>query len=211
MLRGFVFRPGHREARSSMASSWEACMSRGPRLEYRDYGASGLYFVTICANFKNCIFGSVSDGVVQLSELGKIVRDSWLAIPDHFAGVLLHESVVMPNHLHGIIQIVAEGKTKSAQHAAPLQRQGITRERLRAGSVSVIVRSFKAAVTRRARAEMNWRSGIWQHGYFDRVIRDGEEFSDVTRYIAENPMRWEAKAGRSAGLMGTFDRGLRRK
>jgi len=173
------------------------------------------------------LFGRVEEQVVRLSELGTIVRESWLAVPTHFGGLQLHEFVVMPNHIHGIIQIVMEAgdlsrwgggqlaiedgvgvetgartdgeikdrnKTKTAQHAAPLQaqkRQDLSR--LEAGSLSVIVRSFKAAVTRRARAEMNWRGGIWQNGYFDRVIRDGKEFADVTRYIAPNPTRWEVK------------------
>ncbi len=93
----------------------------------------------------------------------------------------------MPNHVHGIIEISATGL---AQHAAPLQGKVRTAAPL-AASLSTIVRSFKAEVTRRSRLELNWEGEIWQRSYFDRVIRDGREFSNASRYIAENPLKWE--------------------
>jgi len=77
-----------------------------------------------------------------------------------------------------------------AQHAAPLQGKVRTAAPL-AASLSTIVRSFKAEVTRRSRLELNWEGEIWQRSYFDRVIRDGREFSNASRYIAENPLKWE--------------------
>ncbi len=54
-----------------------------------------------------------------------------------------------------------------------------------------IVRSFKSIVARRAHKELRWTGPIWQRNYFERVLRDGKEFSDASRYIAENPMKWE--------------------
>jgi putative transposase len=58
-------------------------------------------------------------------------------------------------------------------------------------SVRTIVRTFKAAVTREARHAIG-ESGaeIWQRDYFERVIRNGKEYSDTYRYILENPIRW---------------------
>jgi len=53
------------------------------------------------------------------------------------------------------------------------------------------VRSFKAVVARRAHKELRWNGPVWQRNYYDRVLRDGQEFSDASRYIAENPMKWE--------------------
>jgi len=110
-----------------------------------------------------------------------------MGIPSHFPCVRLHEFVVMPNHLHGIVEIAAE---KLAQHAAPLQRRSPPRDRVQPSSLSAIVRSFKSEVTRRARLESSWKGEIWQHNYFDRVIRDGREFANAMRYIAENPGKW---------------------
>ena len=162
-------------------------MSPSNRLENRDYSDPGFYFVTICANYKRCIFGSVLRRSVELTTIGRIAHESWLAIPSHFARVNLHGFGVMPNHFHGILEIADAGL---AQHAVPLQERQPCAG-LRPASLSVIVRSFKAEVTRRARLELGWKGEIWQRNYFDRVIRDGREFSDASRYIAENPLKWE--------------------
>ena len=32
---------------------------------------------------------------------------------------------------------------------------------------------------------------IWQRNYFERALRDGKEYADASRYVMENPMRWE--------------------
>jgi REP-associated tyrosine transposase len=160
-------------------------MSR--RLQTRDYARAGLYFVTICANFKRSVFGRVIGSNVRLTALGEIARQTWFTIPSHFEGDSLHAFVVMPNHVHGMIEI---GATGLAQHAVPLQGRLPAAVTLGA-SLSAIVRSYKAEVTRRGRLELNLKGEIWQRNYFDRVIRDGREFSNASRYIAENPLQWE--------------------
>ena len=171
------------------------------RLTYRDYSTVGLYFVTICANFKHCVFGRVKDTRVQLSALGQIAQESWLCIPSHFNRVNLHAFVVMPNHVHGIIEISA---AELAQHAAPLQGKATASLRHGgSGSLSAIVRSYKAEVSRRAGLELGWKGEVWQHGYFDRVIRDGREFSSATRYILENPTKWQLEEERLHVRSGT--------
>jgi hypothetical protein len=71
-----------------------------------------------------------------------------------------------------------------------------------------MVRAFKADVTRRARVELGWTEGIWEHNYYDRVIRDDREFSNALQYIAENPLRWQARAleSRPNGMNKAKDR-----
>ncbi len=46
------------------------------------------------------------NGVIELSETGKIVHKFWFEIPKHFENIQLNEFVVMPNHIHGIIIIL---------------------------------------------------------------------------------------------------------
>jgi REP element-mobilizing transposase RayT len=165
-------------------------MSPATRLKTRDYSAQGFYFLTICANYKKCIFGRISDGKVARSALGQIVYESWLCIPDHFSKVRLHEFTVMPNHFHGILELTSS--LVVAQHAAPVRAVSASSSGpVFPGSLSAIVRSFKGEVTRRARIQLNWPGEIWQRNYFDHVIRDGNEFAAASRYIAENPQKWE--------------------
>jgi putative transposase len=187
-----------------MLRKWRRDLSPAPRLKHRDYSSPGLYFITICTDFKRCIFGEVQGERVQLSALGRIVHEGWEGIPSHFARVRLHESIVMPNHVHGIVEIVQE--LTCAQHAAPLHGVAVGPALLVGGSLSVIVRSFKAEVARRAHLELNWNDEIWLRNYFDRVIRDGREFSDASRYIAENPVRWQAQRKKLVEQAGRKER-----
>ena len=153
------------------------------RVQGYDYSSPGLYFLTVCTHDKRWTLGTVDVKRVVLSNVGHIVRECWIEIPEHFAVVQLHGFVIMPNHLHGIVQICAKLGRSSA---ASLRGIGVT-----AGSLGAIVRSFKAAVTKRVRLELGWKAPVWQRNYFERVLRDGQEFADATRYIAENALKWE--------------------
>ena len=161
------------------------------RLKGHDYSAPALYFVTICTNERIPVFGKVADGKVELNVFGQVARENWVAIPSHFGNANLHAFVIMPNHVHGIIEIACQVR---AQHAAPLRGGSPSTSAKRVvgkGSLSAIMRSYKAAVTLQARRELDWSGEIWQRNYFERFLRDGQEFADATRYISENPARWE--------------------
>jgi REP element-mobilizing transposase RayT len=153
-----------------------------------DYSQPGAYFVTICAFQKQNIFGTVENGRVQLSPIGEIARACWVDMPNHFPGVKVDTFVVMPNHVHGILAIV-----ERARRAVPLRDD----QRLEAfrdpvpGSVPTMVRSYKSSVTKLVRDDIGNRAmHVWQSNYFERVLRNGEEFSKASRYILENPSMW---------------------
>ncbi len=160
------------------------------RLSNRDYSAPDFYFVTICALQSRCIFGRILNAQMEPSRLGRIVKECWAAIPVHFAHTRLHAFVVMPNHMHGIVEIV---RRVGAQHAAPLQEMQTVEDRrcqVHPGSLSAIVRSFKSEVTRRARLELSWLGDVWQRNYFERVLRDSRELADASAYVVENIKNW---------------------
>ncbi len=90
---------------------------RSIRLKGYDYSSAGAYFVTICLHEKACLFGEVNNAAMILSPIGKIVQDYWLEIPQHFENVELGAFIVMPNHLHGILNILDVG----VQYIEPLQ------------------------------------------------------------------------------------------
>jgi REP element-mobilizing transposase RayT len=176
---------------------------RSMRLTYLDYAFPGMYFVTICAHERHSVFGLVRDARVVPSKLGQLVRECWVAIPEHFAQVELHEFVIMPNHLHGLIGITRKTSAPpvstqahsvpfvGAQHCCALPSRGLGPAAVTPGSLGAIIRSFKSIVARRAHKELGRNGPIWQRNYFERVLRDGKEYADVSRYIAENPRKWE--------------------
>ena len=81
---------------------------RSTRLKGYDYSQPGAYFVTIVAFQRECLFGEIIDGVMQLNEYGKIVQKWWNEIPKHFPNVEIVAFIIMPNHIHGIILITAD-------------------------------------------------------------------------------------------------------
>ena len=78
---------------------------RSIRLKGYDYSKAGLYFITICVQDREHLFGEVIDGEMVLNDAGKMARTEWLKLPERFKNIKLHEFVVMPNHFHGIIVI----------------------------------------------------------------------------------------------------------
>ena len=78
---------------------------RSIRLPGYDYTRSGYYFVTICCYQRQCLFGDILDGVMQLNQFGEIVQKEWLRSSIIRQEIELNEFVVMPNHFHGIVII----------------------------------------------------------------------------------------------------------
>jgi REP element-mobilizing transposase RayT len=84
------------------------------RLRGYDYGQDGAYFVTICTKNRQSFFGTIpnieelcneSESLIHYSDAGNIAYESWQKISDQFPFVRLGPSVIMPNHIHGIMII----------------------------------------------------------------------------------------------------------
>jgi len=75
------------------------------RLKQHDYTSGGSYFITICTHNRSHLFGNIIDGVAILNDTGRMAHQCWQHIPDHFPNVKIDNFVIMPNHIHGIIQI----------------------------------------------------------------------------------------------------------
>jgi REP-associated tyrosine transposase len=159
---------------------------RSVRLKFYNYSTPGLYFVTICAHRRRCIFSQIVGGEVHLSQLARIIEETWMAIPSHFPSVHLHSFVTTPNHVHGILEITNRPNTRTDRLSPDSKAPYVN-----PCSLGAIVRSFKVEVTRQARQQLHWQTEIWQRNYFERIIRDVQEFANATIYIAENPLRWQ--------------------
>ncbi len=80
---------------------------RSLRLRDYDYTQAGAYFLTICTHQRSSWFGHIENDAMMLNEFGEIVREEWLLSGDIRAEIELGDYVIMPNHLHGIVWIVA--------------------------------------------------------------------------------------------------------
>lgn len=156
---------------------------RSIRIPEYDYRQAGSYFVTICTFQQRCILGKIIHEKTRLTPIGHIVKRSWEQIPMHFKHVGLDQFVVMPNHFHGILELSdCDGPDIKACESGVVL----------ANSLSSIIRSFKANVTREIHEQTNDQSvKIWQRNYYEHVIRNERSFKAIQEYIVNNPLKWE--------------------
>ena len=109
-----------------------------------------------------------------------------MQIPIHFQSITVHESIVMPNHLHGILEI---GRQPGAAALRP-HKTGISAHMLPA-VLWVLSCSRSNRLSKRARTELKFAGEVWQRNYFEKVLRDGQQLADARAYISENPKKWQ--------------------
>lgn len=155
---------------------------RAPWWDYRD---PGLYFITICTRKRYPFFGEISNARMHLSPVGQILDDEWNRTAFVRPNVRLDEAVIMPNHFHGLLEILYPWPAYDPPEIAEPHR----RVRLTPGSLGAIVGQIKSQTTKRA-----WAAGFsgfgWQERYHDRIVR-ATEIDRIRRYIRNNPARWE--------------------
>lgn len=144
-------------------------------IPHYDYSQPGAYFITLCVEKRRPILGKIdSSPQVVLSSIGKIVSDVWYSLPQRFLCLdAISQSifVVVPDHIHGILQITAGGASPS-----PTLHQ--------------ILGSFKSITT----IETNRLLGtpgqkLWQRSAYEHILRNQQDFDEAAGYIAENPAR----------------------
>ena len=152
---------------------------RSIRLKHYDYSQEGAYFVTVCTNDKEWLFGDVINGEMQLNDMGNVTLQCWKEIPKHFPNAVLDEFIVMPNHIHGIVIFNAVG----AKNISPLQH-GTSM------TIGSVIRGFKIGVTKWARAN-GASHDPWQRNYYEHIIRNQPELNKIREYIINNLLNWE--------------------
>ncbi|MBN1650651.1 MAG: hypothetical protein JW857_04955 [Bacteroidales bacterium] len=190
------------------------------RLQYWDYSAPGNYFITIITENRNCIFGTIKNGLMQLSKYGRIVENEFLKINHYNKRVQLDEYIVMPNHVHCIITLtdynddenenvggIAVEKihefslrpnTPSRQLSAIKQRHKLTENeikqyrKIRRNMVLIkILGKFKQQTSKHINMERNTPGySNWQSDFYDHIIRNNGDYKRIKNYIANNPAKW---------------------
>ncbi len=164
------------------------------RLKGYDYSQAGAYFVTICTHNKACVFGDVVDGEMRLNEYGAIVKDEWLRTDTLRGNVVIDEYIIMPNHIHGIVIIMGDGRgTLQRASTGPIRathRVAPTARGLISNSIGAIIGQFKSIVTKDVR-KMGFRYFKWQRNYYEHVIRNEDKLNRTREYVLNNPLQWQ--------------------
>jgi len=180
---------------------------RSIRLPGYDYASPGSYFVTVCTHQRKLLFGEVIAGQMHRNALGDIVHAEWYATERVRPEVRLDAFVVMPNHLHGILEIIDVGAKRGLAHRAHARADNAemrathrvaptagARSRPHGpapGSIGAILGQIKS-LTKKAINKTRGTPGrpVWQPNYHEHVIRNEKELQRVREYICNNPLRW---------------------
>lgn len=162
---------------------------RSIRLQGYDYAQIGAYFVTVCTQNRECLFGDVVDDEMQLSDAGHIVVAEWLKTAEIRQKIELDRWAVMPNHFHGIVVIINDSEFENGRGTA---RRSPTMEQFGQpveGSIPTSVRSFKSAATKRIN-EMRGTPGaaLWQRNDYEHILRDKTALARIREYIINNSL-----------------------
>ena len=178
------------------------------RLKGYDYSQAGLYFITICVQDRKCRFGKIENDEMIWNSLGEHANKCWLEIPEHFPNVVLHEHIVMPNHVHGIIQLTGDAVVRS-RHVVTVQPDATTEGTSHVmsqqpptlpfqnkfsqpipGSISVIIQQFKSSVKRWCN-QNGYDHFTWHSRFHDHIIRNEQSYQTISNYIINNPAKWQ--------------------
>lgn len=164
-----------------------------PRLKTYDYGSIGAYFVTICAENRACLFSEIrpndkigyakndvrSSVFVELTEYGKIAENVLLRLEKIYPNVNVDSYVIMPNHIHAIINISEEEISRSYDNRHP--KSTIT--------LPSIICTYKSLTTKECNKIKRYGK-IFQTSFYEHIIRDKNDYNEIAEYIFNNPENW---------------------
>lgn len=172
------------------------------RLKGYDYSKDNLYFVTICVKDRVCCFGDVVRGrmvgtgrdlsvrnpdnnnpeenqfndniSMELNVYGLIVEERIHWLQEQYKYVVIHNYVVMPNHVHIIIEIDSL-RFKNGD--------------IKIKSLSSLVGALKTTSSKLIH-DTGFLDFAWQRSFHDHIIKTERAYNNISNYIDLNPEKW---------------------
>lgn len=212
-----MFIPGLRERITTVGTGRDLSHKKGinkmkqrksNRLKGYDYSKDNLYFVTSCVHDMICCFGdivvvvgtgrdlSLHEPYMNLNEYGKIADKQWYWLGEQYPYIVLHEFIVMPNHIHGIIEInrnafVGTGRDLSRNND-DRKRTGhdLSLPQPKIKSLSELMGAYKTTTSKKIHLA-GYAEFAWQRSFHDHIIRDEKSYERISNYIINNPNSWD--------------------
>ena len=147
------------------------------RLGGFDYSTGYSYFITICTQSRvKTLSKIVGEGspLPHLTKQGEIIKNLIENIPSKYSNFSVDYYVIMPNHIHLLISVYDIGR----------------------GDPSPTVSSFIGWLKYQATKEINIMMNTmgqkqFQRSFHDHIIRNRDDYEEISKYIYENPINWE--------------------
>ena len=144
------------------------------RMKGHDYRLPGLYHITILKNpvipnFSTLVNSTAGDCIVETTALGEIIERNLLAVGGISENLKIWYAVVMPDHIHILLQVKDILELPLGRYIAKL----------------------KGRISRGYWDSLGIQKGdpVFDAGFNDRLIKDGRQRERVKTYIADNPRR----------------------
>ena len=150
------------------------------RIKDYDYSKEGYYFITICTKDKIKCLSSVGvrfhpdpNGNLYYTKntiIGEQIEKTIIYLNEKYkSNMNILDYIIMPNHIHLIINITGKGGT------LPLQQ---------------IIIELKTYTNRKYVQLINENKKLWQRNYYEHIIRNEKEYLRIKEYIINNPVNW---------------------
>lgn len=160
-----------------------------------NYSRNNLYFVTICVKDRKNYFGNVINSVgigrdlsehhlseqntrgssMELNDYGTIAQNQWNWLASQYEYVVLHTFIIMPNHVHAILEI---------------DSNLVANQEMKIKSVSELIGAYKTTSSKQIHLA-GLSNFAWQRSFHDHIIRNDSSYERISNYIATNPERWK--------------------
>jgi putative transposase len=150
------------------------------RLRSFDYSSANAYFITVCTHNFVHHFGKVVNGIMCLNEIGSKAYQRLMSISHERENVRLDELIVMPNHVHCLLEIKRKNSVNDYvnRFSSPISN-----------SVSMMINQFKGDVKKWCNKN-GYPHFEWQAKFYDHVVRNDRAYWAIKNYIINNPSSW---------------------
>ena len=164
---------------------------KNTRWDKQDYSHPGEYMITVCTKDMKQILSKITAGNpqtvgddipivphIELTYYGKTADKYINQLNDFYKNINVIKYVIMPNHIHLLLQI-PDGTTRTSSPTKTTDARPIEHS-----IISDFISTFKRFVHRDIGEQ------IFQRSYHDHVIRDENDMIGAINYIENNPYRW---------------------
>ena len=152
------------------------------RMEDFDYSTEGAYFITICTEKRAKTLSHIEmsascmphdTNTVLLTKNGVTVKHWIEQIAIAYPSVVVDCFVIMPNHIH-LILLLHEDKSNQTMP-----------------SIGSVIAWLKYHVTKEInQSQKTLGNRFFQRSFHDHIIRNKNDYSEIKKYIQENPRNW---------------------
>ncbi len=148
-----------------------------PRLDTQVYQSAGAYFITICTQARRCLLSRIvgrglAPAAIEYTQYGEIAEQELLLLEERYSFLKIDRYVIMPNHIHALF--LFDNETAGASPRP---------------TVMDVVCAYKSLTTRACKKQYSIDK-LFQTSFYEHIIRNKQDYDEISRYIEENPARW---------------------